>query len=119
MPPRPSVHSMRNSPTIVPGASSPSFGDGDGVPVIAVTSFLRSLIPNDYYSRLMTLIAELVAAVHRHALPGGGAWLDAQLSSISRTSLPPAFAAAGRKLGQAAISEEVARGIGIPWPATG
>jgi hypothetical protein len=65
----------------------------------------------------MTLYAELVAAVHRHALPGGATWLDAQLSAISRASLPPAFAAAGRKLGKAVISDEDVHAIA--WPATG
>lgn len=77
----------------------------------AVTSFRRSLIPSgDYtdYTRRVTLLAELVAAVHRHAVPGGAEWLDARLAAISRTSFAPAFAAAGRKLGTAA--DEAGRG---------
>lgn len=56
----------------------------------------------------MTLVAELVDAVHRHAVPEGAAWFDGQLASISRISFAPAFAAAGRKLGHAA--DEAGRG---------
>jgi hypothetical protein len=70
-----------------------------------VTSFRRSLIPNrDYtvYTPSVTSLAELVDAVHQHAAPDAADWLDVQLTSISRTSFAPAFAAAGRKLGATA-----------------
>lgn len=102
---------MRNSPTVVPGASSSSLACGL-YPVIAVGWSLEPVIPNPQYTRrVTTLIASLVAVVARHA--DDPAWLERSLGQ----PFAPGFAAAGRRLGRAPITEEDARSIPIPWPA--
>lgn len=63
----------------------------------------------------MTLAARLAATVHA---PEAAAWLAAQTPS----SFGPAFAAASRRLGRAAISADEAAAItnaGLRWPVTG
>lgn len=63
----------------------------------------------------MQLIESLVGVVERQT-PEGASWLQGRLG---RNRFAPAFAAAGRKLGRALISDEDARSIPIPWPCTG
>ncbi|MBA2541825.1 MAG: EboA domain-containing protein [Deltaproteobacteria bacterium] len=61
----------------------------------------------------MELIESLVGAVARRA-PDAVDWLRAHLA-YDPAQWAPAFSAAGRKLGRAAITEEDVRDLPIPW----
>jgi len=86
-------------------------------PAVAVALALGRPSTRGVANDAVELIMELVDVVARLAPPEGVEWLTAQLV-FDRAGFAPAFAAAGRRLGRAPITEADATRLRIPWSSS-